>query len=132
MITPIIIRTSLSVINNLLVARYPVYRGQSSQIVTTLLLTNLNYNIMAQAIFNSLRGEKSALLMVKANPLCMSQTAVYVPRDAANQFAKKDLTDADKGLKFDIPDGYRIEDFVDPMTGEVRVTKDGQSLTALS
>lgn len=87
---------------------------------------------MAIATFNSLRGEKSALIMVKANALCMSQTAVYVPRDAANQFAKKDLTDADKGLKFNIPDGYRIEDFIDPTTGEVRVTKAGEPLKILA
>lgn len=87
---------------------------------------------MALATFHSLRGEKSALLMVKANALEFSATPVYVPRVGADHFAKKELTDADKGLSFEIPDGYKLVDIVDVETGETRTTKDGTPLKQLA
>ena len=85
---------------------------------------------LAKAKFHSLRGEKSALILVKANALCQS-TAVYVPREGVNAFAGKELTDADKGLEFSIPDGFRTEPMVDVKTGEIRTATNGQPLLAL-
>jgi hypothetical protein len=87
---------------------------------------------MARAIFNSLRGEKSALIMVKANVLEFSASPVYVPRTGANLLAGRELTDDDKGHEFDIPDGFKLVDIVDIDTGEVRTTKDGVPLKQLS
>ena len=80
---------------------------------------------MAVAKFHSLRGDKSALILVKANPLVFNQTPVYVPREALPANIKE-------GDNFDIPDGYRIEAFVDPETGEVRTAKDGSELKILA
>lgn len=87
---------------------------------------------MALATFHSLRGQKSALLMVKANPLEFSASPVYVPVVGANHFAGKELTDADKGFAFEIPDGYKLVDIVDIETGEVRTTKEGVALKQLA
>lgn len=86
---------------------------------------------MAIATFNSLRGEKSALIMVKANPLCISAEAVYVPRAGVTFFAKKDVDTLVKGDTFEIPDGYKLEDFIDPTTKLPRTTKDGEVLKVL-
>ena len=80
---------------------------------------------MAKAIFHSLRGEKSALVGVKANPLVFASSYVYIPREALPEGIVK-------GASFDIPDGYKIIDFVDPTTGEVRTAKDGSPLKVLA
>lgn len=79
---------------------------------------------MAIGKFHSFRGEKSALIMVKANAFVVNPTAVYVPKDALP-------ADIKAGDTITIPDGYSIVDFVDPTSGEVRVTKDGQPLKVL-
>jgi len=85
---------------------------------------------MAVATFNSLRGEKSALLMVKRNPLERGGHPAYVNREGANHFAKKKLTDDDKGFEFSIPDGYTFQDMSNE-DGEPLSTKDGAILQEL-
>jgi hypothetical protein len=87
---------------------------------------------MAVATFNSIRGEKSALILLKANPLEFSATPVYVPRAGVEYFAKKRIADLAKGDTFEIPDGYKLVDMVDTETGEVRMAKDGSPLKQLA
>jgi hypothetical protein len=78
---------------------------------------------MAIAKFHSLRGEKSALIMIRANKFQFSATPVYIPREA--------VTGLEPGQELEIPDGYRVVDFLDIETGEVRTTKDGIELKTL-
>ena len=80
---------------------------------------------MATAKFHSLRGEKSALVLIKANPFVFSSTPVYIPREAVP-------ADAKEGDDIDIPDGYSIVDMIDPESGEVRAAKDGTALKVLA
>ena len=80
---------------------------------------------MAIAKFHSLRGEKSALIMVKANQFVFSASPVYIPREALPANIKE-------GENFNIPDGFQLVDIVDIETGEVRVTKDGTPLKQLA
>lgn len=92
---------------------------------------------MAQAIFHSLRGEKSALILVKANALVFNNIPVYVPREAVVQLSGRSMDELSKHnpkeavINFQIPDGYRIESFVDPETGEIRKTNEGEELKVL-
>jgi pyruvate kinase len=79
---------------------------------------------MAIATFHSNRGEKSALILVKANAFVFSATPVYVPRTALAE-------DIKKGDTFTLPDGYTLVDIVDIETGEVRTTKTGVALKQL-
>ena len=79
---------------------------------------------MATAKFHSLRGEKSALILVKANPFVFAATPVYVPKEAIPANCKE-------GDSFEIPDGYSLVDMVDVESGEVRVAKDGTPLKVL-
>ena len=79
---------------------------------------------MAIATFHSLRGEKSALIMVKANKFVFSATPCYVPRAAV-----EGLTE---GATFEIPDGFKLVDIIDSETGEVRHAKDGTPLKQLA
>ena len=79
---------------------------------------------MAKAIFHSLRGEKSALLLIKENIFEFGAgTPVYVPRAAVSGLIE--------GAVIEIPSGYTIVDMVDTDTGEVRVAKDGSPLKVL-
>lgn len=80
---------------------------------------------MAIAKFHSLRGEKSALIMVKPNAFVFSASPVYVPRVAIPE----GITE---GAEFEIPDGFKLIDMVDPETGEVRTATDGTPLKVLS
>ena len=80
---------------------------------------------MALATFHSFRGEKSALIGVKENALVFTNTYVYVPKEAIPE-------GAEKGTQFEIPSGFRVVDFVDPESGEVRTSKDGQPLKVLA
>ena len=80
---------------------------------------------MAIAKFHSFRGEKSALIMVKSNPLVFTSDAVYVPKAAIPEGIKE-------GDTFSIPDGYRIVDYVDFETGECRTARDGSHLKVLA
>ena len=80
---------------------------------------------MAIAKFHSFRGANSALILVKANAFVFNSTAVYVPKDAIP-------AGLDEGGIFEIPDGHSIEQFVDPISGEVHTTKDGQPLHILT
>lgn len=80
---------------------------------------------MAIAKFHSFRGDKSALLLVKANAFVFAATAVYVPKEAIPANVKE-------GDSFEIPDGYTIAPMVDPTTGDIRVTKDGAQLHILT
>lgn len=78
---------------------------------------------MAQATFHSFRGEKSALVLIKANAFVFQATPVYVPADAVQGM--------EKGDRFEIPDGYQLVPIVDIETGEVRTSKDGSTLYML-
>jgi len=84
------------------------------------------------ATFHSLRGEKSALILVKANPLQYNADPVYVPISGVEYFAKKKIGDMVQGDIFDIPAGYKLTPMVDPETGEVRKSNDGNELKVLS
>lgn len=83
---------------------------------------------MAFATFHSIRGEKktSCLLMVKRNALQFSSDPVYVPLVGAEHFAGQKLTDVNKGLAFEIPDGYTLEDIINE-DGTARTTADGSA-----
>ena len=78
---------------------------------------------MALATFHSNRGEKSSLILIKANALVFNATPVYVPR-AATEGLKE-------GESFEIPDGFRIVDMVDE-NGESRKTESGEPLKVLT
>jgi len=80
---------------------------------------------MATAKFHSFRGTNSALIIVKANAFVFGGTAVYVPKAAIPASLKE-------GEEFAIPNGYTVVPMVDPVTGEVRTTKDGQPLHILA
>jgi hypothetical protein len=80
---------------------------------------------MALATFHSLRGEKSALIMVKANAFVFGATPVYVPKDSIPSTIKE-------GMSFEIPDGYKIVPFIDFETGAIRTTKEGVELHSLA
>ena len=72
---------------------------------------------MAIATFHSNRGEKSALILVKANAFVYQATPVYVPRTALP-------ADIKEGDTIDnLPDGYTLVDMIDVETGEARTTK---------
>ena len=77
---------------------------------------------MAHATFHSLRGDKSALILIKANAFVFSATPVYVPKTAVSHLKEGDT--------FEIPDGFKVTDMVDS-DGEVRTTKDGEPLKVL-
>ena len=77
---------------------------------------------MASAIFHSLRGEKSALLLVKANAFVFSSSPVYVPRDAVAGLSQGDT--------IEIPDGYTLIDMVNE-AGITCTTEDGITLKVL-
>ena len=78
---------------------------------------------MAQAIFHSLRGEKSALLLVKANAFVFGSTPCYVPRDAVAHLSEGDT--------IEIPDGYTLVPMLN-QDGTERTTNDGTPLKVLS
>lgn len=83
---------------------------------------------MAIAKFHSFRGEKSALILVKANAFQMSASPAYVPADAVRAVLGDE---PEEGADFEIPDGFKLSPMVDSETGEVRTTKDGQTLHTL-
>ena len=78
---------------------------------------------MAIAKFHSLRGEKSALIQVKANKFQMQWSPAYVPKEAVEGLVA--------GAEFSIPDNYRLVPIVDINTGEIRTSKDGHQLCSL-
>ena len=82
---------------------------------------------MAKANFHSLRGEKSALIMVKANSLVFSPDPVYVSRAGVAEFAGKPIEELKKGDSFNIPDGYSMVEMptFDEKTGKQIVDADG-------
>jgi len=79
---------------------------------------------MAIAKFHSFRGEKSALILVKANAFVFGWSCAYVPRTALR-------ADIQEGDEITIPDGYRLVDMIGE-DGAVRTTKDGECLKVLS
>ena len=80
---------------------------------------------MAKAMFHSLRGEKSALIMIKANQFIFGASPAYIPKAALPEGIKENEF-------FDIPDGYKLVPFVDFESGQIRTTKDGQQLHCLA
>jgi hypothetical protein len=79
---------------------------------------------MAHATFHSNRGEKSALILVKANAFVFAPSPCYVPRAA--------VAGMKEGDTFEIPDGYKLVDIVDSATGAIRTAKDGSHLKQLT
>ena len=79
---------------------------------------------MAAAIFHSNRGEKSALILVKANAFVFQATPVYVPRTAIP-------AGTEEGGTIEVPDGYTLVDMLDE-DGTPRTTEDGITLKMLS
>jgi hypothetical protein len=77
---------------------------------------------MAIAKLHSLRGDKSALVLVKANKFQFSASCAYIPREAVEGIAE--------GEEFPIPDGYKLREMTSE-DGTVRTTKDGQPLHTL-
>lgn len=98
----------------------------------------------AIAKFHSERGTKTALIMVKANPLVISMSPCYVTREGVEYYAGKPTSDLEKGDTFEIPDGFKLSTMpeldeegntiVDPETGEVKLvtTKTGEPLHVLT
>lgn len=91
---------------------------------------------MATLEFNSVRSEKTSLVIVKRNVLELSGTLAYVPTSALLHLGK--LSDEDaltKGMLFDIPDNFEYADIMvrDKESGELRpaCTKDGEPLKQL-
>ena len=83
----------------------------------------LKPTVMAIATFHSERGEKSALILVKANAFVFSATPVYIPRAAVEGMKKGDI--------IEIPDGYSLVDMLDE-DGNARTTESGEHLKTLS
>ena len=79
---------------------------------------------MAIAKFHSFRGEKSALILVKANAFVFNATAVYVPKEAIPAGMAE-------GASFEIPDGYTLAPMVD-QDGVARTAKNGEPLHILT
>lgn len=80
---------------------------------------------MAKAKFHSFRGEKSALILVKANDFVFSASPVYVPRIAvikalrlASDVKEEDIANKD----FEIPDGFKLAPMLDE-DGKERTTQ---------
>ena len=74
---------------------------------------------MAKAVFHSFRGEKSALILVKANAFVFQGTPVYVPAVAIPE-------GTEEGDIIDIPDGYKFAPMLGE-DGEPRTTEDGSA-----
>ena len=87
---------------------------------------------MAIAKFHSLRGEKSALLLVKVNPLELTSSPAYVSREGVTYFAKKEASELEKDDTFEIPDGFTLVPMVDTETGDARTAENGNVLMMLS
>lgn len=77
---------------------------------------------MATAIFHSLRGTKSALILVSANKFQMTKSPAYVPKDAVEGLKE--------GEEFQIPDGFKLQPMADA-DGVARTTTDGATLNTL-
>ena len=91
-----------------------------------------NASNMVKAKFHSLRGEKSALILIKASAFQFSSDPVYVPRTAVVETAGvKDAESIPEGFEFEIPGGFTLVDIVDSETGEVRTAQDGSPLKQL-
>jgi len=80
----------------------------------------------AVAVFHSLRGEKSALVLVKRNALEFDSKPAYVPRVGIAHLIGvpiDELSNELAGTVVSIPDNYRLIPMVSE-DGEVRTTKD--------
>jgi len=77
---------------------------------------------MAIGTFHSVRGEKSALILIKANKFVFQASPVYVPRVSCEGMTKGD--------EFEVPDGYKLIPMVSE-EGVKRTTKDGAQLYML-
>lgn len=106
---------------------------------------------MAIARFHELRGQNSALILVKANEFVFGFTPAYVPRapfmqevpaldDEGNPILDEDGNPTTvmelkpefvQGYEFKIPDGFKFVPIVDE-NGEPRTTKTGETLHQLA
>ena len=82
--------------------------------------------------FHSLRGEKSALVLCKANPLAFSASPVYASRTGVEALFGKPIAEIKEGdsINYDtnVYGDLNIVDMVDSDTGEVRQAKNGEAL----
>jgi hypothetical protein len=83
------------------------------------------------AKFHSVRSEKSALILVKGNPLEFSSKPAYVPISGLAMMTGQDVSTLEQGYEFEIQTGFKLVDIVDLETGEVRTAKDGSPLKQL-
>lgn len=91
-----------------------------------------NANSTVKAKFHSLRGEKSALILIKASAFQFSSDPVYVPRAAVMEVAGvEDENEIPENFEFELPGGFTLVDIVDSETGEIRAAKDGSPLKKL-
>ena len=78
---------------------------------------------MALAKFHSKRGTKSALIMVRANKYSFESKPAYVPLAAVDGM--------EEGEEFEIPDGFKLVEWMDYEAGTVRTTEKGEPLHIL-
>lgn len=82
---------------------------------------------MALAKFHSFRGEKSALILVKANAFVMQYAPVYVPKEAITE--ANQTPDAEgKYPIFNIPDGFKLAPMVDAEGNVCRTKPDAEGV----
>ena len=75
------------------------------------------------ATFNKLsESGKSALIMIKLSAFQFGATPVYVPSGAVAQALDVAPEELEKGMTFDIPGGFTLENIVGE-DGEIRTTK---------
>lgn len=89
---------------------------------------------MAKAYVHSLRGEKLALIGVKANELQFGWDHAYVPRKPVEKYTPRVNSEGEETEEFDtfdIPNGFRLVPMVDK-NGEVLTAKNGEELKVLS
>ena len=89
-----------------------------------------------KAVFHSIRGEKSALCIVRANDFEFSGKPVYLPREAvlkAVGLKSEEMVAGEVYNKtFNLPDGGKLVPIVDGETGEIRTTTNGETLHQLA
>lgn len=82
---------------------------------------------MAHVKFNRVtESGKSALVLVKGSILEFQAKPVYIPIDAAKHFLQCEPEEMEKGMAFEIPDGFKLIDMTDE-NGDPRTTSDGSA-----
>lgn len=82
---------------------------------------------MANVKFNRLtKSGKSALVLVKKSILEFNADPCYIPIEAAKHYLNCEPSEMEKGMAFEIPDGFSLVNMTDE-NGEPRTTKDGSA-----